>query len=233
MIKIAFFVEGQTERIFIEYFLDQYFTHPFFNVESYELIKDRARIITKSNYEEKDINYFFLIFDVKGDGNIASAVLERSEKLITSSEYKYVFGIRDLYPNRREDYDLIINNFLEIFSLKEYRSSLFLVIAIMEIEAWFLADFQFLERIDTNLTFDHINENLKIDLVNDDLEAYKHPSVTLDKILRLTGRKYDKSKSDIYLVCNNLDFADLILDDNKKNRIPSFLIFLNKLIEVI
>ena len=63
MIKIAFFVEGQTERIFIEHLLDNFFTQPYFNVESFKILKDRATYITKSNYDDSSVNYSFLIFD--------------------------------------------------------------------------------------------------------------------------------------------------------------------------
>jgi len=85
MVKIAFFVEGQTERIFVEKLLDSYFTHPYFNIESIQLVEYKATIITKANYYHEEVKLYFLIFDVMRDGNVNGAILERSENLRLSA----------------------------------------------------------------------------------------------------------------------------------------------------
>ncbi len=232
MIKIAFFVEGKTERIFIEYFLDSYYTHPYFNVESQELRGGRAKIVTKSNYEDDNLNYSFLIFDVGGDGSITGTILERSKKLIETHGYNHIFGIRDLYPNTREQLGLVNSTFIKIFRNDSILENISLIIAVMEIEAWFLADYPFFLKIDNSLTASKINENLNIDIENDDLEKYRHPARIIDKIYKIVGKRYKKRESDSHSICSHIDFDDLFLNQNKRNRIPSFDSLINKIDEL-
>jgi hypothetical protein len=227
MLKIAFFVEGKTERIFVEKFLDSYYTHPFFNIESQELRGGRAKLVTKANYNEQSIKYSFLIFDVGGDGSVVSAIFERSEKLIHIHGYTHILGIRDLYPNPKDHLPLIISSFEEIFHDFHQSNSISLIIAIMEIEAWFLADYAFFLKIDNTLTVSRINESLRIDIENDDLENYRHPAKTIDKIYRIVGRRYKKRESDSHSICSYIDFSELCLNQNKRNRIPAFDSFVN------
>ncbi|MCK4408211.1 MAG: DUF4276 family protein [Bacteroidales bacterium] len=231
MIRIAFFVEGKTERIFIENFLDNYYTHPFFNVESQELRGGRAKKIIKSNYEDNNIKYSFLIFDVGGDGSVAGAILERSKKLIESYGYNHILGIRDLYPNTREQLDLVYSTFNEIFQNDSILNDISLIIAVMEIEAWFLADYPFFLKVDNRLTASKINENLSIDIENDDLEEYRQPAKIIDKIYKIVGKRYKKRESDSYSICSHIDFDELCLNQNKRNRIPSFDSLINKIDE--
>ena len=229
MIKIAFFVEGKTERIFIEKFLDSYYTHPFFNVESQELRGGRAKIVNKSNYEDENLKYSFLIFDVGGDGSVTSAIFERSENLINSHGYNHIFGIRDLYPNHRDHLDLVKTTFNEIFQNDKILNDFSLIIAIMEIEAWFLADYPFFLKVDNRLTASKINETLNINIENDELENYRHPAKIIDEIYKIVGRRYKKRESDSHSICSHIDFDELYLNQNKRNRIPSFDSFVNKI----
>ena len=232
MTKIAFFVEGKTERIFIENFLDSYYTHPFFNVESYELKGQRATIVTKSNYEDDTVNYQFLIFDVGGDGRVASAIYERHNHLINQIGFSHIFGIRDLFPYSIEQLDSIETIFNKIYNNDPILQKISLVVAIMEIEAWFLADFRFFEKVNPGLTSTTINESLNINIEEDDIEAYKHPAKIIDKIYQIVGRHYRKRESDSYSICSHIDFDDLCLNQNKRSRIPSFDLFIQKLDEL-
>jgi len=231
MIKIAFFVEGKTERIFIEKFLDSFYTHPFFNMESYEVRGGRAQVVTKSHYEDDTVGYSFLIFDVGGDGSLASAIYERSEKLIDANGFSHIFGIRDLFPSPLEQLNLVEASFQNIFNDNDILQSITLVIAIMEVEAWFLADYDFFLKVDPTLTTRNINKSLDINIEEDSIERYRHPAKMIDRIYQLAGKRYKKRESDSHSICSRLDFDDLYLNQNKRERIPSFDFFVNKLAE--
>jgi len=151
MVKIAFFVEGQTERIFLEKLLDSYFTHPYFNIESLQLVEGKATIITKANYDHEEVKLYFLIFDVMGDGNVNGAILERSENLINKSGYSHIIGIRDMFPNPPGSLRQMVADFNEIFSEKEFFNKLTQIIAVREVEAWFIADYEHFTRMDASL----------------------------------------------------------------------------------
>lgn len=222
MIKIAFFVEGQTERIFLESLLNNYFTHPYFNVESYQIIENKATLITKAFYDHPDIRLSFLIFDVTGDGNVNGAIYDRSESLIKKSGYSHIFGIRDLFPNKKEEIESIKEAFEEVFGNLDYFKQLTQIIAIMEIEAWFLADYDHFSRINPVLTTDWINDELEIDLINDNIEDYPHPAEMINRIWQLVGGKYRKRESDSYSICSHLDYYLYCCDENLQSRIPSF-----------
>ena len=222
MVKMAFFVEGQTERIFLENLLNEYFTHPYFNVESVQLIEGKATSITKANYDHDNIRLYFLIYDVMGDGNVNGAIHERSESLINKREYSHIIGIRDLFPQPIESLPQMINAFNDFFSDKDYFDKLTQIVAIMEIEAWFLADYNHFARMDQRLVPEWINENLNIDILNDDLEAYPHPAQTLNRIWNLVGKTYKKRESDSYSICSYLDYSLYCCDENLSKRIPSF-----------
>ncbi len=232
MKKIAFFVEGKTERIFIETLLDNYFSHPYFNVESFELIGEKAKAITKANYEDGLVSHYFLIYDVGGDGRVAGAIYERHEKLLTISGFDHVIGLRDLFPNNELDEIDIQHEFRTKFLNPELSRKLSLVIAKMEIEAWFLADYRLFERQNGILNVDFINHNLKISIDSDELEHYHHPSVIIHRIYRLIGKSYRKRKSDSYRVCSFIDFSELCFNQARNSRIPSFSSFLELINDV-
>lgn len=229
MVKIALFVEGQTERIFLERLLDNYYTHPDFNVESQEIRGGRAKIITHINYTENNVKYYFLIFDVGGDGKVVSAIYERSKNLVANHAYNHIFGIRDLYPNSKEQLESINNSVSTIFKNDEIVNNVTLVIAIMEVETWFLANHSFFSKINLTLTTQIINETLGIDIEKDDLESYGHPAKMIDDILKLVGKSYKKKESDTHGICACLDFEELCLNVDVRARIKSFDNFLHKL----
>jgi len=232
MTKIAFFVEGKTERIFIEKFLDSYYTHPFFNVESYELRGGLAKIVTKSNYEDNTISYQFLIFDVGGDGRVASEIYERYDHLFNRKGFKHILGIRDLFPNTIEQMESIKFTFNKIFNNDEILQNISLIIAIMEIETWFLADFSFFRKVDPRLAPATISDRLNIDIETDNIERYRHPSKIVDRIYQIVDKRYKKRESDSYSICSHLDFDDLYLNQDKRDRISSFDSFIKKMDEL-
>jgi hypothetical protein len=215
-------LEGQTERIFIENLLNEYFTHPFFNIESVQLIEGKATSITKANYDHDDVRLYFLIYDVMGDGNVNGAINERSETLLNNRGYSHIIGIRDLYPQPIGSLPLMLEAFNDQFRDKEYFDKLTQIIAIMEIEAWFLADYNHFAKMDQKLVPEFINENLNIDILNDDLETYSHPSQTLNRIWNLVDRTYRKRESDSHSICSHFDYSFFCCNEDLLNRIPSF-----------
>ena len=55
----------------------------------------------------------------------------------------------------------------------------------MEIEAWFLAEWHYLSKLDNRLIPDFILQELGLDLKNIDVEQRPHPSQDLDDIYQL------------------------------------------------
>jgi len=225
MIKISIFVEGQTERIFLEKFLEEYFNPAEFVVESCRLIGNKISVIrTRKIYS--GIQVYFLIYDVGNDERVASALLERAENMINNKGYNHLLALRDLYPKHIQEKNRVVNAMQREFNKYSYSNKLKLILAIMEIEAWFLADYNLFSRMNSQLTPEYIQEETSYDLVNDNPESYYHPSKVVDDIYKLIGQRYKKRKKQSYKITHNIDYNFLFLDVAESGKISSFFYFL-------
>jgi len=226
--KIAFFVEGQTERIFVEKFLGEYF-----GIHNIEILiqKNLGYRGIELIGERKSLNarYYVLIFDASGDGSITSAVKERAEKMINESGYSFIIALHDLYRNERSQKKSVIEAFYKLFDSYLFKHQIKLILAIMEIEAWFLADYNLFSRINPEMTNAAIKEKLGYDLANDNSELYEHPSSIINEIFRLYGKSYKKRKDDSYKIAYNIDYNYMCCSEDILNKITSWKFFLNSI----
>ncbi|KWT84932.1 DUF4276 family protein [Candidatus Magnetominusculus xianensis] len=230
MKKIAIFVEGQTEVIFVKRFLYEYINPT--KIELYFEEKGRDCIIAKGIRKNLNAEYFFLIYNVTGDGNIFSAVKERAQKLIVKTNYSYLLALRDLYPKKREEKNAVIRAFNKIvesiIELQLYdKKKIQLILAIMEIEAWFLADVDLFLKIYPSLTHDKIIEELKINLKNDNPEMYDHPAEIVSKIYDLVDQTYGKHETDSYRIAYNINYDYLLGSEDVLNKVKSLKYFID------
>ena len=212
MNKIGIFVEGQTERIFVIKFLSEYLggEHNFSRLEIKNLGSKGTKIIGKRNYPEA--KFFFLIFDTTGDGNVVPFLIERARNMIEQEGYHCILALEDLYARPKKKKGEVIKNFSKSISKFQFKKKLFLNLAIMEIEAWFLADPFFLKRINCLATPQYIKKELSIDLLRKNPENFDHPAEIINRIYQLFGEnnKYKKTEDQIYSIVNNLDFEHLL-----------------------
>jgi hypothetical protein len=141
--------------------------------------------------------------------------------------FKAIIGIRDLFPRNKVEHESLLNSFKEVFSIQTFADKVHLVIPIMEIEAWFLGDYKVFENINPILTTTHINQQLGIDLVNDNIEDYAHPSVQINSIFNLAGISYSKHEHEVHSICSRIDFCFLCFDETYYNRVIKFSEFLS------
>ena len=85
-------------------------------------------------------------------------------------------------------------------------------LAVMEIEAWFLAEWHYFSKLDNSLSPDFILHKLGLDLINIDVEQRPHPSQDLDDIYQLISSNYDKSEKTSQEIINYLDYEFLYLE---------------------
>ena len=81
-----------------------------------------------------------------------------------------------------------------------------LILAVMEIEAWFLADCDLFERIHPIAAVNVIRERLNIDLIHDDPESYDHPTEILKDIFNLFDEKYKKREKQVHKIAAKSDY---------------------------
>jgi hypothetical protein len=224
--KIACFVEGQTEQIFVERLFQEIAGYKQISIETYKFKggKDNRRIQSLKPSIVKDAPFFVLLYNCDCDSQVLSDIKKQHESL-TNSGYEKILGLRDLYPQpleKKQEIEKGIRGCLKLVQNKGIPISMNL--AVMEIEAWFLAEWTYLAKIDNRLTCDFILQKCGLDLRIIDIEQRAHPSQDLDEIYRLVSRNYDKSEKTSQEIINNLDYDLLYLHlVNSINQLKRFI----------
>ncbi|MEG4940867.1 hypothetical protein [Microcoleus sp. F4-D5] len=211
--KIACFVEGQTEQIFVERLFQEIAGYKKISIETYKFQGGKAnRIIQPLKLSTiKNAPFFVLLYDCGNDAHVVSDIRKQHQSLIKNG-YEKILGLRDLYPiplGRKEEIETGIRGFLKL--LQKIGVPISVILAVMEVEAWFLAEWNYLAKIDNRLTCDFIIQKCGLDLRIIDPEQRVRPSQDLDEIYRLVSRNYDKSEKVSQEIINNLDYEFLYL----------------------
>ncbi len=182
--------------------------------------------------ETGDVDHLFLIVNVGTDERVVSAVDYNSANMIAKGFGK-VIGLRDLYPYRREDEAKVKSKIQKFLLGSPHSNKLKIILAIMETEAWFLADPNLFESMNLKLTLGYIGQKLRYDLENQDPEtAYDHPATIIKEIYHLVGMKYRKREGDSYRIVNHIDFVHLYFDTREQNKIKSFHRFVDEIEDI-
>ena len=204
MNKLAIFVEGQTEQIFAEKLVTEIAGAA--NVQIKKLkTRGSAKNMTlvEARAFDSGAEYFVLIVDCGHDRKVHADIVERYDWLVGAG-YQAIIGIRDVRPHKRDDIPRLREGLR--YRLKTDPISPVFVLAIMETEAWFLAEHTYFASIHAALTVDRIKTELGFDPSTDDMQLRNHPSGDLDSIYFIEQLVYDKSKANVKRTVNALDF---------------------------
>jgi hypothetical protein len=223
--KLAIFVEGQTEQIFIEKLLLEIVGHKRISIGIFKVIggKSNRQIITV-NPGNHDKDYYVLLYDCGSDSQVLSDIRKQYGSLVKNGYVKFI-GIRDLYPkslNELSQFETSIKAFLKQFI--QGTIPVAICLAVMEVEAWFLAEWNHFLKIDTSLTPEFIEKNCGLNPEIVDVEQRTHPSQDLDDIYRLVNRKYDKDSQGVKDLVNILDYEFIYLHVVNKVKYLGYLI---------
>ncbi len=236
----ALFVEGQTERIFVEDLILK--THQYTN-----LTLEGLRLVGNT-YNNERTSYpddyptcgkaasHYLVVDVGNDERVKSVILARQEG-IWDEGYQQIIGLRDMYSEAYEKafdqsnlgkklskrtVDLgVVSKFLKegnSFTPADHPSAgtCHLSFAIMELETWFLAMPDVLSKalgLDVNEVNDIIQSNT--DQTFDEFDyQFVHPADILDKIYGKAGKSYGKKESQVKSIVSHIrqeDYENLYL----------------------
>ena len=224
MRKVAVFVEGQTELVFVREFLLKWFVYDGNQIgfECYNLENNDTHPTAFAYGSEQSENYY-LIVNVGNDNSVLSAIKTRLQLLLNKG-YQVVVGLRDMYCKqyrnevanatiKSEINELFISATNDQIAQIENGKAIKFHFAIMEVEAWLLGMPKIFSAKDNLLTIDYIKQNLSINLDCDPETTIFHPAKEMDNIYSLIGDKYDKHLSDISSIMSSLekdDFATLI-----------------------
>lgn len=226
MTKIAIFVEGQTELIFVREFLLRIFEYQNINIGCYNLFTNNNLNATEyafPNEFDEQLDFYFEIINVGNDNAVLSRILRREQHL-WNSDFQKIIGLRDMYGKAyREEAQnhqisetlnqLFINSVQEQINTRAKRpDDIHFIFAIMEIEAWLLGFQEVFVEIDDRLTVNFIYQNLGFDLKNIDPETtFFHPTNNLNDIYNLANLSYTKKRSEIERLISFLSKDDFEL----------------------
>lgn len=221
MTKIAIFVEGQTELVFVREYLLKSYAYQNISIHCYTLFRDDSFNTTEYAYPNENAANYFQIINVGNDNAVLTRLLNREEYLWNVG-FNRIIGLRDMYSkNYREDVSIngVIDKQLNIDTIEATYKTLQnrakqpdkidFCFAIMEGESWILGFHNCFEKINPKLTSSYIKEKLGFDLETIDPETtFFHPASTLRKIYELAEENYNKSKGNIEAIMSALEETD-------------------------
>ena len=217
MHKLAVFVEGYTELLFVDRLISEICGENIVT-EHCEIIGGgknkkipRVARITKAAAADHDKRFFILIYDCRGDRQVAARIQQEHEPL-TRAGFSKIIGIRDVFP----DYLHADIPKLERLLKKYIKTSLIpveFILPIMELEAWFLAEFNHFAKINSSITTAEIKSKLGFDPEHDDLSLRLTPTEDLNSAYMLGGKSYVKG---VDSTIKALDYPFLYVELTKK-----------------
>lgn len=234
MKKMCIYVEGQTEQLFVEKLIEEIASKKEIAIEIRSLKGggkkssiEKQLIPIRYKAINKNTRYYILIVNCNTDNRVQSEINENCLNM-QNSGYEKVLGIRDLYPAVLKNLPKVLK--YAVVKKPNLKITAKSIIAVFEIETWFLAEYRFLEKIDNKLTLPYIIENLGFDLENDCLDQdmkYHHSANVLDEIYREAEISYEKKYAETEKIIENLDYEVLYLIT--KNKLKSLQEFIDEL----
>jgi hypothetical protein len=150
MKKLAIFVEGQTERIFVEKLIRLMVDLKQLRIVVFRAIggkKTPRRIeLVHQMLPGPDQVYYIEIVESRNDDRVASDVRDNYDNLVVNN-FCGIIAIRDVYPVHSAAQIPLLRKALR-YRLKTKPIDPFFVLGVMEIEAWFLAESTHFPRIE-------------------------------------------------------------------------------------
>ena len=210
MRKVALFVEGLAEQVFVRDFLIKWYDWDGSKVglTCYKLHAGNE-YDAPYPYGTADSENYFQIFNVGNDNSVLSIMLDRADWLHKAG-YTLVVGLRDMFSkvyhqktfqkNNERVIDPEINERFIQSAKEEMEASskpleLQMHYAIMEVEAWLLGMSKFMEYLQD---------------INDPETDIYHPAEKLKELMEDMGSGYDKHSKDIESIIGNLEKEDYL-----------------------
>ena len=218
MIKLAIFVEGQTESLFVNKLFREISGRKNIEIQNQSLTgnlemgRSLNEIEAASKVENK--KYFVMIVNCEADNRVASAIKENYQQL-TAKGFSFIVGMRDVYP------DFAPSEVAELRTGLMYRmptspTEVLFILGVMEIETWFVAECSHFEKIDPKLTPSLIMEKMNINPCDDDIQKRKNPAKDLDEMYGLVGKAYTKKRSNTLRTIDCIDYARMYVETSEK-----------------
>jgi len=232
MKKIAIFVEGQTEQLFVEKVLTEIAGKKNICVEKKRWRTNsegnRSFIVVDAGSKTSGQKYYVLIYDCGSDSCVKSDIRDSYEGL-ERQMYVKILGLRDVYPEN------VINiPKLEMglkYKIRTKPIPVNIILAVMETEAWFLGETTHFSKIHPSITISRIKAELNFDPSIDDVEKRQCPHKDLHDIYHLAGFAYRKKRNQVQRTVEVLDYGELYF--SLPNRIKNLKKFIEHIDEFL
>lgn len=240
MKKLAIFVEGPTEAEFVTRLLKELIATKRLSITTMKMSggrdasHPRIQTLVAQNPIVATTEYCVNIYISSTDNRVNSDVLEILPNLKPLG-FNLVVALKDLrgdkmkgVPKTLADLPLIETAEKTLFHSRPI--PIVSIIAVMEIETWFIGETNHYVNIHSTLTQPFIQSRaaiIGVDPYVDVLENIFQPAETLSKIYNLVGLKYTKDADERQRTINALDMTNLYV--NLPNRIVKLRDFINTL----
>jgi hypothetical protein len=219
MRKVAIFTEGQSEQIFVRNLLLQTIDCSKVSFKCFKLYAGKT-VPARFDFPNPNAEVSFLIVNVGQDEKVLSIIKEREKDLIRKG-FVRILGLRDMYSDEylkrspKEINSSVIEAFIDGWNSTIQNmsdpSKIKMHIAVMELEAWFLAIYHIFERKNSKLSVEYIESQLGINLNDIDPQTeFLKPSEEVNRIFQLVGLQYKKKEHDVESICSKINNDDII-----------------------
>lgn len=216
MKRIAFFVEGYTELLFVEKLIEEMAGKNNVTIER-GLIKGGKSIPRQLTvFNAKNVisgcTYYVLILNCQGDHQVKTRMREE-HKNFTDSGYEKIIGIRDVRP----DFQHFEIPRLQTTMQCDFDPALIpveIILSTMEFESLFLGETTHFEKIDPVITVDAVKTKLGFDPISDDMELRLEPATDLANCYAIAGKIYSKER--VQDTINALDFDRIYVEQPQR-----------------
>jgi hypothetical protein len=221
MRRLAIFVEGYTELLFVDRIIREIADKNQIVIEHRQIrgggrdgrIQRTIRTI-KTPQAAHDKSLYILIVDCGGDRLVAQRVREEQGPL-TKKGYEKIIGMRDVYPEfTKEDIPRLRRGLN--YGVKTSLAPVQFVLSVMEIEAWFLAEHNHFPLIDPAITVDAIRTLLGFNPEVDDMSDRPEPTKDIIAAYGIGGKAYEKGAAQSTTDKLDYDYVYAVL----RERIP-------------
>lgn len=232
MKKLAIFVEGQTEQIFVEHLLNVLAKDCEISIEKRRGFggRDSGRsFITLSSPKIKN-PFYILLVDSSNDGRVLTDIRE-SYKGLCKQGYDKIIGLRDVYPHEYKDFRKLRRTVRRLMPKGEIKPVI--CFAVLEVETWFIAEYSHFKRVHPRLTRQFIKRSTGIDPGDTNIEENLSPMLDdmelspagyLHLIYKLVGRSYSKRKQQVLNIMKVINFKEVINEVPKRAHALGFFI---------
>ncbi|OYZ79680.1 MAG: hypothetical protein B7X65_04215 [Polaromonas sp. 39-63-25] len=209
------FVEGFTEVLFVEKLISEVAGAHRVVIEKRRIsggvLKPRQITVIEAAGPVDDQEFYILLYDCGGDHQVKPRIVEE-HKSLTAAGYEKIIGLRDVRPHTAyNDIPLLERNLRA--GIETTLTPVDFVLAVMEIEAWFLAECTHFPKIDPSITVAEIVAKLGFNPEVEDMALRLTPTEDLAKSYQIGGKTYAKPAQDT-VAC--LDYSLLYLELTKK-----------------